>query len=45
MMEYFILEDTERNDSAHHTYIRHLRAEPLDTPDDVDFTREEILAV
>ena len=45
MMEHFIPEDTERSDSAHHTYNRYLRAEPLHTLDDVEFTREEILAV
>jgi len=41
MMEHFIPEDTERSDSAHYTYIRHLTAEPPDKLDDVEFTRED----
>ena len=45
MMEHFIPEDIDRSDSAHYTYIRHLKAEPIDTLDDVEFTREEIWAV
>ena len=45
MMGHFIPEDTERSDSAHHTYTRHLTAELIDALDDVEFTREEILAV
>jgi hypothetical protein len=45
MMEYFIPDDSESSDSAHHTHIRHEIEEPLDTPDDVEFTKEEILAV
>jgi hypothetical protein len=45
MMEYFIPDDSESSDSAHHTHIRHETEEPLDTPDDVEFTKEEILAV
>jgi hypothetical protein len=45
MMEYFIPNDSESSDSAHHTHIRHEIEEPLDTPDDVEFTKEEILAV
>ena len=31
--------------TAHTTHIRHEIEEPLDTPDDVEFTKEEILAV
>ena len=45
MMEYFIPDDSESSDSAHHTHIRHETEEPLYTPDDVEFTKEEILAV
>jgi hypothetical protein len=45
MMEHFILEDTERSDSTHHTHINHLTTEPLDTLDDVEFTGAEIMAV
>jgi len=44
-MEYFIPDDSESSDSAHHTHIRHEIEEPLDTPDDVEFTKEEMLAV
>jgi hypothetical protein len=45
MMEYFNPDDSESSDSAHHTHIRHEIEEPLDTPDDVEFTKEETLAV
>ena len=45
MMEYFIPEDSVNSDSAHHKRIRHGIEEPLDTPDDEEFTMEEILAV
>jgi hypothetical protein len=41
MMEHFIPENCESNDSAHHKSIRQLAAEPLDTPDDEEFTKEE----
>jgi hypothetical protein len=45
MMEYFIPEDSENSDSAHHKQIRREIEDPLDTPDYVEFTKEEILAV
>jgi len=45
MMDYFIHEDSETSDSAHHKRIRHEIEEPLDTRDDVEFTKEEILSV
>jgi hypothetical protein len=45
MMEYFIPEDNESSDSAHHKFIRQLTVEPLDTLDDEEFTKEEIQAV
>jgi hypothetical protein len=45
MIEHFIHEDSENSDSAHHKHIRHEIEEPLHTPDDVEFTKEEILAV
>jgi hypothetical protein len=44
-MEYFILEDSESSDSVHHKSIRQLSAKPLDTLDDEDFTKDQILAV
>jgi hypothetical protein len=43
MMEHFIPEECDSNDSAHHKSIRQLAAEPLDTPEE-EFTKEEILA-
>jgi hypothetical protein len=45
MIEHFIPEESENSDSAHHKHIRHEIEEQLDTPDDVEFTKEEILAV
>jgi hypothetical protein len=45
IMEYFIPEGNENSDSAHHKQIRHEIENPLDTPDDVEFTKKEILAV
>jgi hypothetical protein len=45
MMDYFIPKDSENSNSAHHKQIRHEIQDPLDTPDDVEFTKEEILAV
>jgi hypothetical protein len=36
---------TAKAAKAHTTHIRHEIEEPLDTPDDVEFTKEEILAV
>jgi hypothetical protein len=45
MMEYFIRENSESSDSVHHHSISQLRENSLDTPDDEDFTKEEILAV
>jgi hypothetical protein len=45
MMEYFIPEGSVSSESEHHKRIRHGIEEPLDTPDDEEFTQEEILAV
>jgi len=45
MMEYFIPEYSNSCDSVHHKTIRQLAVETLDTPEDVEFTKEEILAV
>jgi hypothetical protein len=42
MMEYFLPEDNESSGSKHHKFIRQLAAEPLDTLDDEEFTKEEI---
>jgi hypothetical protein len=40
MMEYFIPDDSKSSNSAHHTHMGHEIEEPLDTPDDVEFTKE-----
>jgi hypothetical protein len=40
LMEYFIPEDSVSSDSAHHKRIRHEMEEPLDTPEDEEFTQE-----
>jgi len=45
MMEYFIPDDSKSRDSANHAHIRHEIEEPLEKLDDVEFTKEEILAV
>jgi hypothetical protein len=45
MMECFIPEDSDSSDTAYHKYIRQLTVEPLDTLDDEEFTKKEILAV
>ena len=45
MMDYFIPEDSVSSDNAHHKRIIHEIEDPLDTPDDEEFTKEEILAV
>jgi hypothetical protein len=45
MMKYFIPEDNESSDSAHHNFIRQLTVEPLDTLDDEEVTKGEIQAV
>ena len=44
-MEHFIPEDHESNRNAHYKLIRQLAAEPLDMPDDGEFTKEEMQAV
>jgi hypothetical protein len=45
MMEYFIPEDSESTDGVHHTGIRQQTMEPLNTIDDEEFTKKEILGV
>jgi hypothetical protein len=44
MMEYFIPDDCDSSDSTHNKYIRHEIEKHLDTLDDAEFTKEEILA-
>jgi hypothetical protein len=45
MMEHFAPEDSESSDTAHHQSIRQSTENPPDTPDDEEFTKEELLAV
>ena len=45
MMEHFIPEDSESTDGVHHKGIRQQTMEPLNTIDDAEFTKQEILAV
>ena len=42
MLDYFVLEDKETDDSAVHKKIRELIKEPIDTEDDKPFSQEEI---
>ena len=44
MIEYFTPEDREREDSAHHKYIREQITKPIGIPDDDEFTKQEITA-
>jgi hypothetical protein len=44
MMDYFIPEDSESSDGAHHKRTRQLVTEPLHTTDDIPFTTFEIKA-
>jgi hypothetical protein len=43
MLDHFVPEDSETNDSAVHKQIRELIKEPIDTEDDKPFSREEIV--
>jgi len=45
MLDYFVPEDNETNDSAVHKQIREQVKEPVDTEDDKPFSREEIASV
>jgi hypothetical protein len=45
MLDYFVPEDNETNDSAVHKQIREQVKEPIDTEDDKPFSREEIASV
>jgi len=45
MLDYFIPEDNETNDSAVHKQIREQVKEPIDTEYDKPFSREEIASV
>ena len=45
MLDYFVPEDNETNDSAVHKQVRELIKEPIDTEDDKLFSREVIVYV
>jgi hypothetical protein len=45
MLEYFTPEDNELEDNNYHTQVRDITNRPINTPDDCDFTREEIGSV
>jgi hypothetical protein len=45
MLLYFTPEDNEQEDNSHHKQIRDVTARPPNTPDDREFTREEIRKV
>jgi retron-type reverse transcriptase len=45
MLEYFTPKDNEQEDNNHHKQIRDMTARPPNTPDDREFTREEIRRV
>jgi len=44
MMDYFIPEESESSDGAHHKRTRQLKTEPMHTTDDIPFTTQEIKA-
>jgi hypothetical protein len=44
MMDYFIPEDDESSDGAHHRQIRQTITEPIQTKDDIPFTKQEVQA-
>jgi hypothetical protein len=45
MMEYFIPEESKSTNGAHHKGIRQQMMEPLNTIDEEEFTKQEILVV
>ena len=45
MLDFFVPEDDETNDSAVHKQIREHINEPLDTAEDKPFSREEIASL
>ena len=44
MMDYFIPEDTESSDGAYHRQARQTMTEPIQTKDDIPFTKQEVQA-
>ena len=45
MLEHFVPEDEYHNDNDHHKQIRQQARQPLETPNDEKFTKEEVLLV
>jgi hypothetical protein len=44
MMDHFIPADTKSNDGAHHRQARQKMTEPIQTNDDIPFTKQEVQA-
>ena len=45
MLEYFTPEDNALEDNNYHKQVRDITNRPINTPDDCEFTREEIRGV
>jgi len=45
MIEYFVPEDSENGEEAHHKHVRQQASAPLQTTNDVEFTRHEVQAI
>jgi len=44
IIEHFVPEDSEDGEEAHHKHVRQQASAPLQTTDDVEFTRHEVQA-
>ena len=44
-LEQLIPQDINQDDRVHHRAIRSLAEQPIDTPDDKDFTQDEVTQV
>jgi len=45
MMEYIIPDDNTQEDTEYHKTVRSIVEQPIDTPDDTDFTQDEVRQV
>ena len=45
MIECFVPEDSEDGEEAHHKHVRQQASAPLQTTNDVEFTRHEVQAI
>ena len=45
MTEHFVPEDSEDGQEAHHKHVRHQASAPLQTTNDVEFTRHKVQAI